>query len=260
MYAIESAALSDIGCKRPTNQDRCTADNEQGLFVVADGVGSSSDGALAAQLVIELLPSYVARYLPPHERDDPDAPERLGRAVGELSDDMNGKGQTDDRIAGATSTVVAVALAGSRALVAHLGDSRVYLYHDRTLRQVTRDHSLVQALVDAHEVQPEDAHRHPTRNVVTRFVAMRPPALADAVSVDLAIGDRMLLCSDGLHGVVDDNSIATILAAQRDPADACTALIAAARKAGGPDNVTAVVINVDSVAGPADSVAPQEVT
>ncbi|MGB9221859.1 PP2C family protein-serine/threonine phosphatase [Mycobacterium sp.] len=244
MYIIESAALSDIGCKRPTNQDRCYADSEHGLFVVADGVGSSSDGALAAQMVIELLPSYLDRHLTPDQRDDPGAHERLGQAVAELSDDLNTKGQTDDRIAGAATTVVAVAVVGTRALVAHLGDSRVYLWRERVLHQLTRDHTLVQALVDAREVQPEDAHSHPTRNVVTRFVAMRPPAIPDAVPVDLAVGDRMLLCSDGLHGVVDHQTLTEILGANPDPAGACAVLIEVARAAGGPDNITALVINV----------------
>jgi PPM family protein phosphatase len=244
MYVIESAELSDIGCKRPTNQDRASTDIEHGLFVVADGVGSSSDGALAAQMVIELLPSYLARHLTPDRRDDPQAHDLLGQAVAELSDDLNTKGQTDDRIAGAATTVVAVAVVGTRAFVAHLGDSRGYLCREGVLHQLTRDHTLVQALVDAREVQPEDAHHHPTRNVVTRFVAMRPPAIPDVIPVDLVAGDRILLCSDGLHGVIDHELLTSILGAHPDPAGACAALIEAARAAGGPDNITALVIDV----------------
>src|SRR6202011_251084 len=114
--------------------------------------------------------------LPPDKRDEPDAAERLGRAVSELSDDLYGKAQTDARFAGANSTLVAVVIAGSRALVAHLGDSRAYLLRDRQLQRLTRDHTLVQALVDAQQVDPDDTRLHRAKNVVTKYMGMQPPA------------------------------------------------------------------------------------
>jgi PPM family protein phosphatase len=237
--AIDYAGLSDIGCERSSNQDRWGADAELGLFLVADGVAGSSDGELAAQVVAELLPTYLRRHL-----DGEAEPSQLGRAVAELSNDLYLTGQTDTRVAGATSTVVAVVVAGSRALVAHMGDSRVYLYREQQLQQLTHDHSLVQALIDSHEIKPEEAAQHPARNVVIRFVGMPPPALPDAVEVELRDGDRILLCSDGLYGVVDDAALAGIVGAESMPEDACAALIAAARQAGGPDNITAVVVHI----------------
>ncbi len=240
MSAIDYAGLTDIGCERSSNQDRWGADAELGLFLVADGVAGSTDGELAAQVVAELLPTYLRRHL-----DGEAEPSQLGRAVAELSNDLYLTGQTDTRVAGATSTVVAVVVAGSRALVAHMGDSRVYLYREQQLQQLTHDHSLVQALIDSHEVKPEEAAQHPARNVVIRFVGMPPPALPDAVEVELQDGDRILLCSDGLYGVVDDAALAGILDAEsEEPEDACAALIAAARQAGGPDNITAVVVHI----------------
>lgn len=244
MSTLHYAGLSDVGCQRSTNQDRWGADDERALFIVADGVAGSRDGALAAQMAVELLPEYVSRYLKPDQLDDPGAPDRLRRAVAELSDDLYLKGQFDARVAGATTTVVAVVVAGSRALIAHLGDSRGYLFRDRQLDRLTRDHTLVQALIDANRVTTEEAAQHAARNVVIRFVAMPPPALPDVATVDLRSGDRILLCSDGLHGVVGEQDLAEILVAQGDPADACRALIAAARNAGGPDNITAVVVDV----------------
>ncbi len=241
---MEYAGLSDIGRQRSSNQDRWGADAEQRLFIVADGVARSTDGALAAHLVIELLPTYVARHLKPDDLDDSAAPESLGRAVAEFSDDFRAYAHTDSRAAGATSTVVAVVIAGSRALVAHLGDSRAYLYRAQRLQRLTRDHTLLQDLIDAHEVDVEDADEHPARATVTRHVAMYPQALPDAAAVDLQAGDRILLCSDGLHGVVDEPSLAQILDSHHLPGDACAALIEAANRAGGPDNITAVVINI----------------
>jgi PPM family protein phosphatase len=241
MCTVSYAGRSDIGQQRSSNQDRWLVDVEQCLYMVADGVGGSSDGALAAQLVIELLPVYLQRRLEP---DVDDAADQLRRAVGGLSDDLHAQGRSDPRIAGATSTVVAAVITGSQALISHLGDSRAYLFRDHKLDQLTTDHSLVQALIDAGEVAIEDAKKHPARLVVTRFVAMNPPALPDVTTVDLHDGDRILICSDGLHGVVAGPNLAQILGAHGDPAEACDALIKAANDAGGPDNITAVVIDI----------------
>jgi PPM family protein phosphatase len=247
MGAVEFAGLSDVGRQRSSNQDRWGADAEQCLFIVADGVASSANGALGAQLVVDLLPTYVARHLTPAELGDSAAPERLGRAVAELSDEVRARGETDFSIAGASSTVVAVVIAGSRALVAHLGDSRAYLYREQQLQRLTRDHTLLQKLIDAHQVEIENADRHPARSTLTQHVAMPSPARPDTAAVDLRAGDRILLCSDGLFGVVDEPSLAQILASHHTPDDACAALVDAANGAGGPDNVTVVLIDI---AGP----------
>jgi serine/threonine protein phosphatase PrpC len=244
MYTQEYSALSDVGCHRSENQDRWGADGDQFLFIVADGVGGSRDGALGAQTMVDILPRYVSHHVP--ERDAPDAAERLGRAVSELSDDLHAKAQTDDRYQGANSTLVAVVIADSRVLVAHLGDSRAYLRRDQQLQRLTRDHTLVQALVDAHQVNPEDTGQHRARNVVTKYMGMKPPARADSSAVELQAGDRILLCSDGLHGTVKEPALAQILDANQDPGYACAALIAAARDGGGPDNITALVINISA--------------
>jgi PPM family protein phosphatase len=244
MYTVEYSALTDVGCKRTDNQDRWGADEDQYLFIVADGVGGSRDGALGAQTMVDILPRYVAHHLPPDQRDAPDAPERLGRAIAELSDDLHAKAQTDARFEGANSTLVVAVIAGSRALVAHLGDSRAYLRRGGQLQRLTRDHTLVQALVDANQVDAADTRVNRARNVVMRYMGMPPPARPDASALELNAGDRILLCSDGLHGVVSEEAVSQIIDANRDPGYACAALIAAARDAGGPDNITALLIDV----------------
>ena len=243
MCALVFAGCSHVGRRRSENQDRWTADSGLGLFAVADGVASSSDGALAAQMVIELLAGYVGRRLKPDDLGDVDAPARLGRALAELSDDLHAHGRTDPRLSGAATTVVAAVVDESRAVVAYLGDSRAYLMRERRLRALTVDHSLVQALIEVGDVPLAEAGHHPARGMLTRHVAMAPPALPDATRVDLQAGDRILLCSDGLHGVVDEERLAQILSTQIDPDEACEVLIGAANDAGGPDNITAVVIN-----------------
>ena len=127
---LQFAGLTDIGRLRTNNQDCWGADTEQALFMVADGVACSADGALAAHLVVELLPTYVARHLAADDGDASAASESLGRAVAEFCDDFRAYADTDTRVAGANSTLVAVVVSGSRALVVHLGDSRAYLYRE----------------------------------------------------------------------------------------------------------------------------------
>jgi PPM family protein phosphatase len=243
---LQFAGLSDIGRLRTNNQDCWGADAEQSLFMVADGVACSSDGALAAHLVVELLPTYVARHFTA-DADAAAASESLGRAVTEFCADFRAYAKTDPRVAGANSTLVAVVVSGARALIVHLGDSRVYLHREQELQRLTRDHSLVQELIDAGELDIEDANAHPGRNIITRHIAMYPRALPDTAAVELLPGDRILLSSDGLHGVVDDLALTQILDAHRKPDDACSALIDAANDAGGPDNITAVVIDISEV-------------
>ncbi|WP_205875716.1 PP2C family protein-serine/threonine phosphatase [Mycobacterium camsae] len=238
------AGLSDIGRIRATNQDSWGAYPLQSLFIVADGVACSTDGALAAGLVVELLPTYVSRHLKADDVEGAAAADLVGRAISEYCDDFRAFAATDDRAAGANTTVVAVVVAGTRALVGHLGDSRAYLFRDQRLQQLTRDHSVIQDLIDSGEVTVEQAERHPARAILTRHVAMFPRALPDAAAVDLLPGDRILLSSDGLHGVVDDPSLGQILDSHPEPDDACAALIDAALQAGGPDNVTAVVVAI----------------
>ncbi|MGA7052008.1 MAG: protein phosphatase 2C domain-containing protein [Mycobacterium sp.] len=247
MAFMPYAGLSDLGRKRSRNDDRWGADPALGLYVVADGVGSTSHGDLAAGLVVEMLPSYVAHHLTGADLRDGQAAERLDRAVVQMCNDLYARSRTDPQLESADTTLVAAVISGSSALIAHLGDSRAYLYRDRQVRRLTSDHTIVQAVVDAGELSPEAAAHHPNRSVVTRHVLMMPPAKPDVRALDLYSGDRILLCSDGLHGVVDDTTLAGILTDYPDPAAACRALTDAANRAGGPDNITAVVVNADQL-------------
>ncbi len=216
--------------------------------MVADGVGKSHRGDLAAELVVGLLPTYVARHLAGADFGDAQALARFGQAVVRLSEDLYARSRsTDSDIAGADTTVVAAMITGSRAVIAHLGDSRAYLYRNRRVQRLTTDHTIVQAVMDAGQLSAEGAAHHPNRSVLTRHVLMKPPARPDVSALDLQPGDRILLCSDGLHGVVDDATLAAILTSRPDPADACRALIEAANRAGGPDNITALVVDAGQV-------------
>jgi serine/threonine protein phosphatase PrpC/streptogramin lyase len=243
------AGLSDVGRKRTRNDDRWGADPALGLYMVADGVGSTSHGDLAAALVVDTLPGHVARHLQGIDLQDPQATARLGTAVVDMCNELYGRSKNEEDLGSADTTLVSAVVVDSRALVAHLGDSRAYLYRGGQVHRLTSDHTIVQAVVDAGELTPEAAANHPNRSVVTRHVLMTPPAKPEVSVLDLQPGDRILLCSDGLHGVVDDATLGAILNDYPDPADACRVLIDAANRGGGPDNITAVVVNAGQ--GPA---------
>ncbi len=258
MATTTFAGHTDVGRKRSRNDDRWGADPALGLYMVADGVGSTSHGDFAAALVVDMLPTYVARHLAGADLRDPQATARLGGAVVEMCDALYARSQTDSQLGSADTTLVAAVVGDSCALIAHLGDSRAYLYRDHRMQRLTSDHTIVQAVMDAGELTEEAAAHHPSRSVVTRHVLMTPPAKPDVSIRELQPGDRILLCSDGLHGVIDDATLAAILADHPDPADACRVLIDAANRGGGPDNITVVLVNADQ--GPATSSAQAAAT
>jgi protein phosphatase len=249
LCAPSYAGYSHIG-QRPSNDDRWAADPTQNLYIVADGVGGARGGGLAARLVTELLPTYLPRHLSGQDLGGPDAAPLLGKAVAQLSDDLHIRSATESELAQAHTTVVAAVVTASRAVIAHLGDSRAYLYRDRQVHRLTRDHSIAERLMDAGEISAAEAANHPMRLMLTRYVGMTPPASPDVHAVDLQPGDRVLLCTDGLHDAVDDASLAAVLAAHHGPAKASAALIeTAANQAESPNNVTALVINIPNPAG-----------
>jgi len=133
---------------------------------------------------------------------------------------------------------------GTNALLAHMGDSRAYLLHDGKFQQRTHDHSLVQLLIDTGDITPQEAAEHPSRGQITRYVGMPGEALPEVLLIDIAAGDRLLLCTDGLTGMVPEQELCDIMLNQRTPRQACRALIAAANEAGGLDNITALVVDV----------------
>jgi PPM family protein phosphatase len=258
MLTTTYAGLSDVGRQRKRNDDRWGADPAYGLYIVADGVGSTKHGDVAAELVVETLPTYVVRHFEGADPHDRQLSARLGNAVVEMCSALHARSQTDSNLAGAGTTLVTAVISDSRAVIAHLGDSRAYLFRAGQVQRLTSDHTIVQAVMDAGGLSEEEAKRHPNRSIVVRHVLMTPPAKPDVSEVDLQPGDRILLCSDGLSGVVDDATLTAVLGEHPDPAGACQALIASANDAGGPDNITAVVIDAGgtAVSAPAPTAQP----
>lgn len=248
MTALRCAGLSDRGRVRERNEDRWSADVERGLFIVSDGMGGRPAGEVASEVVVATLPTLVATHFGAvPDLAAPDATQRLCTVLTELSTDLRQSSQDTPRLAGMGATAVVALVSHATALIAHVGDSRAYLWRPASaqaagLRRLTRDHSLAQALVDAGAITDQQTAGHPARGQLTRHIGMVGEALPDSCRVTLQPADRLLLCSDGLTALLDDAQIQAILNGCPDPHHACRTLIEAANDAGGTDNITVLVV------------------
>jgi serine/threonine protein phosphatase PrpC len=243
---VHHGAATDIGHVREVNEDAWLA--APPVFVVADGMGGHEGGDVASRIVVEEFGRLAEQGYDP--RRGPEAVAAVlveaQRRLLEYADEQAARGVDSRRRAG--TTVVAALLVedetGPAWLVANLGDSRAYRFAEGVLHQVSTDHSLVQELVDAGRITPDEAGTHPERNVITRALGESLGVEPDYFLLRLADAERLMLCSDGVTGMIDDAAIAQLLAEAADPRDAADRLVDAAVAAGGEDNATAVVVDV----------------
>ncbi len=239
---IEAAASSDCGRVRENNEDAWFLDVERGIFIVADGLGGHAGGEVASRMAVSTLPSLLSECPPP---EDPDTVRTVSEAVLRTNRIICDEGMRRPHLAGMGSTLVLALIRGCRLVLAHVGDSRAYLLRGGNLQHLTRDHSIVQELLDARRITQEQAAMHPARAVVTRCLGIPGDAEPEIRCMALQEGDRLLLCTDGLTNMLPDEDIAALLA-RRLPDAACEALVAAANEAGGEDNITVVVVHMGS--------------
>jgi len=171
----------------------------------------------------------------------------LADALLELSRDIRAAGAKRLDCKDMGTTIVAVLLTGSQAHIAHMGDSRAYLLRNGTFSQLTEDHSIVGILLRHGEITAREAEHHPAKGCLSRFVGMEAEVPAATQSIEIQTGDRLLLCTDGLWGMLPDNQLQAILAEGLDPEVACRTLLEAGKQAGGEDNLTAVVMDVGGI-------------
>jgi PPM family protein phosphatase len=238
---LSSFAGTDVGRLRSGNEDSHLRGRT--VFAVADGLGGHQGGEVASAMAVEPLAALDGHAF----ADAREAAEALAEAIREANLAILRRARSDPELWGMGTTVTAAAVAGDRVLqLAHVGDSRAYLLRaGAPLRQLTTDHTVVQEAVARGLLTRQQAAVHPQRGVVTRAVGLDPQVPVDLPEpLELEPGDQVLLCTDGLTEVVDDEPIAAVLASQADGDDACSALIAAANQGGGPDNVTVVLLRV----------------
>jgi PPM family protein phosphatase len=233
--SLRFAARSDVGLQREGNEDSGYAGPS--LLAVADGMGGHAAGEVASSVAVATLAQL--------ERDVPggDLLDTLARAVAEANKAISQMVTVDPKLDGMGTTLTALLWAGGRLGLVHVGDSRAYLLRDGKLEQITHDHTFVQTLVDEQRITPEEADHHPQRSLLLRALDGRGDPDPDLSLRDVQVGDRYLLCSDGLSGVVPFEAIAEALS-ESDPDAAVDALVRMALEGGGPDNVTCIVADV----------------
>lgn len=238
--ALRSAIGSDVGRRRSANQDSAVAGDR--LLAVADGMGGHAHGEVASALTVAALTTLDDRL--PDDLDGVDLLAELGSAVEDATNRLAAHAEQDPDTLGMGTTVVALLLDGSRFGLAHVGDSRIYVLSGGRLQQVTHDHTMVQQLVDEGQITPEEALTHPRRSVLMRALSTDHPPEPDLILLEPEVGERYLLCSDGVTAVLPDDVVAEILASAPDPDDAVRQLIALSNEGGGPDNITCIVADI----------------
>ena len=243
MVEFRWGAVTDVGRVRNNNEDGLITTTH--LFAVADGMGGHQGGEVASEIALQTLERTFTEP----------TPEGLKEAAQDANGAVFEAASQDPELLGMGTTLVAIAPMDGVDAVAwiNIGDSRLYLLRGGELTQVSQDHSWVQEAVRAGELSPEEAQSHPRRNIVTRALGIDPEANIDGDRIDVASGDRYLLCSDGLYDYVDDARVAATLRRLDDPNEAARELVRLANEGGGRDNITVII--VDAIGGDDAAVA-----
>ena len=233
---IEVGAATDLGRVREVNEDSFLV--EAPLYAVADGMGGHRGGDVASRLALDTVETLFRR-----------GDDTLADQVREANRVVYERSASDQRVSGMGTTLTAVIVEQATVHLAHVGDSRAYLLRAGDLRQITNDHTLVARMVKAGEITREEAAVHPHRNVVTRSLGTEPTLQVDEDTIALLDEDRVLICSDGLTGMVAEDQIQAILEAEPDPQRVADRLVKAANRAGGIDNITVLVLDAHNEEG-----------
>lgn len=238
---LRTFSMTDTGKRRKLNQDYVyTSENPVGnlpnLFLVADGMGGHNAGDYASRYAVE---SIVEEISLSYEKN----PVRiLKKAIESANAHIREKSLETEEMSGMGTTLVAASCIGSRLQVANVGDSRLYLIHEQKITQITRDHSLVEEMVRMGGIDRESARNHPDKNIITRAIGAQDTIEIDFFNEELKPGDMVLMCTDGLTNMLEDEEIRMILGGQRDIVEMAERLIEAANQNGGKDNIAVVLI------------------
>ena len=225
--------------RRSSNEDAWLVDLNLGLLVVADGMGGHNAGEVASALAVKVIREVFV------SSGDSSGEAVLVHAIQSANERILAAATEQPAHSGMGTTVVAVAIVDDHAFYTSVGDSRVYLWRERLLQQLTHDHSWVAEQVTMGLMSPAEARQHPWRNVVTRALSASEPPQVELWPLTLQQGDRLLISSDGLHGVINDERIGNVLDTHESLDRTCQQLIEDANGAGGPDNITTLILEID---------------
>ena len=243
---MQSWALTDQGCVRKQNQDTFKTvqlDKNSLLCVVCDGMGGAKSGNVASQLTADVFVQEVERSWNPGQSKDKTS-QVLQTAVKLANITVFDQARQFEEFEGMGTTLVAAAIQGKTVTVVNVGDSRAYKIDRMGIRQITKDHSMVQLMVDRGELTPEMARTYPGKNLITRAVGTEPTIMTDVFQLEVEKGDCLLLCSDGLSNMMDDQEILFEVAHGVNKEQCCQRLLDIVKGRGAPDNVTSVLIMI----------------
>ena len=239
-------SLTDPGCVRSQNQDACrieVLDKSTVLFVVCDGMGGAKSGNIASQLAADVFAQEIKDSWKSN-MDTKAMEAMLKNAVKLANFTVYDQGQQFEEFSGMGTTLVAALIYGKNAILVNVGDSRVYHIDGDGISQLTVDHSLVQMMVDRGELTQEQAKHYPGKNLITRAIGTETSVMCDVFHKKLNRGDCLLLCTDGLSNMIDDQEILFEVAHGVDKSKCCSRLLDIAKKRGAPDNVTSVLVMI----------------
>ena len=246
LHRLTACSLSDVGRVRDHNEDAFFTDTERRLFIVSDGMGGAQAGSLASEVVVKMLPKMIEeRAGDVGELSGNEIRLFLRRTIIELSQLLRKESKNAVGIKGMGATVVLAMVHRKQVYIAHMGDSRGYLFRNSRLTRLTKDHSIVGILLRHGDITEEEAKKHPAKGRLSRYVGMEGEVYPDVRAIIFTKGDRLLLCTDGLSGMLSDKAIEELLQEHSDPQAACRALVEAANTAGGEDNITAVIVDFE---------------
>lgn len=239
---LQAFSMTDIGKRRKLNQDYvfvsvCPIGELPNVFIVADGMGGHNAGDYASKYTVEMIEEQI------RESQLTEAAGILDSAICSANSYIRNMARENETLSGMGTTVVAATVLGDKLLVANVGDSRLYIVNDREIRQITRDHSLVEEMVRMGGIDRKAARVHPDKNIITRAVGALDTVEADFFREDLEAGDTILLCSDGLTNMLEDEAIHEIVRRRASLSEKGKALIGAANENGGKDNIAVILIN-----------------
>ena len=243
---MQSWGLSDQGCVRKQNQDAYHIENldrNTQLCIVCDGMGGAKSGNIASSLAVDVFVQEVKRSWTAGMKQS-EIEQMLRSAVKLANFTVYDQSMQFEDFDGMGTTLVAVLVRGRRASVVNVGDSRAYLVDQNGIRQLTKDHSLVQMMVERGELIPEMARTYPGKNFITRAIGTEPMVMCDIYHLELEKGDCLLLCSDGLSNMMDDQEILFLVVHGVYKPYCCQRLLEIAKNRGAPDNVTSILIMV----------------
>ena len=257
--AAEAFGLTDVGRKRQHNEDSMFLDPSLGLFVVADGMGGHAAGEVASSRAAEAVKQHVIANravlkdlaINPSQASRATAATLVESAIQRACYEIFKIASADPSKRGMGTTLVCLAVGGTKGIIGHVGDSRVYLVRNSQCHRLTEDHTLVAAQLKAGTITKEQAASSQYRNVITRAVGIQESVQVDTLIVDLVPGDTFLLCTDGLHGYLNDDEFAPLVSST-PPAELPARLVQIANDRGGKDNITAVVVNITGTAATAE--------